>query len=87
MRIPIHGHRYHALSDATLRYIARDASDAAHAMRHHDPAAECKYLDQVNDAATVLAHRRRAVDKAIKADCRIGTHEATQIHRLLDGRY
>jgi hypothetical protein len=87
MRIPLHGHRYHALSDATLRYIATDAGNAAHAMRHHDPAAECKYLDQVNDAATVLAHRRRAVDKMIQTDRRIGQREATQIHRLLDGRY
>jgi len=87
VRIPLHGHRYHALSDAALRYVAKDASNAAHAMRHHDPVAECKYLDQVNDADTVLAHRRIAVDKMIKADRRIGKHEATQIHRLLDGRY
>jgi hypothetical protein len=86
MRIPLDGHRYHALSDAALRYIAKDASEAAHAMQHHDPVAEGKYLDQVNDADTVLTHRRLAVDKAIKADRRIGKHEATQIHRLLDGR-
>jgi hypothetical protein len=86
MRIPLHGHRYHALSDAALRYIAQDASNAALAMQHHDPDAESKYLDQVNDVETVLAHRRIAVDQAIKADRRIGKHEATQIHRLLDGR-
>jgi len=87
VRIPLHGHRYHALSDAALRYVIKDAGEAALAVRHYDYAAECKYLDQVNDASTVLAHRRRAVDKAIKADRRIGKHEATQIHRLLDGRY
>lgn len=29
----------------------------ARAMRNHAPAAESKYLDQVNDAATVLAWR------------------------------
>ena len=87
MRIPIHGHKYHNLSDAALRYVIKDAGEAALAVRHYDYAAECKYLDQVNDASTVLAHRRRAVDKAIKADRRIGKHEATQIHRLLDGRY
>jgi hypothetical protein len=87
MRIPIHGHKYHDLPDAALRYVIKDAGEAALAVRHYDYAAECKYLDQVNDASTVLAHRRRAVDKAIRLDRRIGTHEATQIHRLLDGRY
>ena len=28
-------------------------------MHGHDPNAECKYLDQMNDAATVLAYRKR----------------------------
>ena len=87
MRIPIGGHRYHDLSDAALRYVIKDAGEAALAVRHYDHAAESKYLDQVNDAPTVLAHRRRAVDKTIKSDRRIGTHESTQIHRLLDGRH
>jgi hypothetical protein len=46
--------QYRAKSDAELRYIARDA----HAMRGHSPHAEAKYLDQVNDACTVLNERR-----------------------------
>jgi hypothetical protein len=46
-------------SNEALRYIIRDASEAAKAMRGHDPIAECKYLDQMNDAATVLAWRKR----------------------------
>ena len=46
-------------SDEELRYIIRDAGEAAKAMRGHDPDAECKYLDQMNDAATVLAYRKR----------------------------
>ena len=44
-------------SDAELRYILKDAGEAAQAMRGIDRNAECKYLDQVNDACTEL-HRR-----------------------------
>jgi ribosomal protein L22 len=43
-----------------LRYIMKDAREAADAVRNHDVAAECKYLDQVNDAATILYRRERA---------------------------
>jgi hypothetical protein len=50
--------QYRAKSDAELRYIARDAHEAADAMRGHSPHAEAKYLDQVNDACTVLNERR-----------------------------
>lgn len=46
-------------SDAELRYILKDASEAALAMRGVDPVAEAKYLDQVNDASTILARRHR----------------------------
>ena len=53
--------RFHDLTDGELLYIARDAKEAANAMRGHDPVAECKYLDQVNDACSVMAARRRAV--------------------------
>jgi hypothetical protein len=58
-RMPLEGHAYHDKSDAELRYIMKDAGEAARAMRDHDPAAESKYLDQVNDAATVLWYRKR----------------------------
>jgi len=51
---------YRKKSDAELRYILKDAGEAAQAMREIDRNAECKYLDQVNDACTEL-HRR--VDK------------------------
>ena len=44
-----------------LAYIAKDASAAARAMRDHDPVAEAKYLDQRNDAITVMAYREREV--------------------------
>lgn len=48
---------YRKKSDAELRYILKDAGEAAQAMREIDRNAECKYLDQVNDACTEL-HRR-----------------------------
>lgn len=54
---PLAGHPYHSKTCAELRYILKDASEAAEAMRGHAPDAEAKYLDQVNDAATVLHYR------------------------------
>lgn len=50
---------YRTKTDAELRYIAKDAGEAAQAMRGLDSKAECKYLDQVNDACTVLYERKR----------------------------
>ena len=58
MRMPLSGHIYHAKTDAELRYIVRDAGEAARAMQGHDRQAEDRYLDQVNDAQTVLYYRR-----------------------------
>lgn len=58
--IPLEGHAYHSKSDAQLHYIIKDASEAALCIRGHDRMAECKYLDQVNDACTVLNYRRGA---------------------------
>lgn len=55
---------YFSKSDDELRFILRDASEAAEAMRHFDRAAECKYLEQIDDAATVLAQRVRQVRRA-----------------------
>ena len=56
---PLPGHPFHGKTDAELRYIHLDASAAARAMRDHSPASEAKYLDQANDAATVLGYRAR----------------------------
>lgn len=58
VRGPLDGHPYHGKSDAELQYIIKDAGEAARAMKSINPAAEAKYLDQVNDASTVLYHRR-----------------------------
>jgi hypothetical protein len=44
---------------AELEYIMRDAHEAAvcaHDLGNYE--AECKYLDQINDAATELHYRR-----------------------------
>lgn len=50
--------RYRDKTDAELAYIVRDAGEAADAMRGWNDEAECKYLDQVNDAASELRRRR-----------------------------
>ena len=56
---PLKGHEYHTKSDEELRYIMKDAHAAAQAMKSHNPKAESKYLDQLNDASTILGYRRR----------------------------
>lgn len=50
--------RFSTKSVAELEYIVKDAGEAARVMRGHDYAAECKYLDQVNDACTILYRLR-----------------------------
>jgi len=49
---------YRQKSDAELRYIIQDAGEAARAQR--GMSSEAKYLDQVNDASTVLYERKMA---------------------------
>jgi len=46
-------------TNAELRYIIKDAGEAAEAMKDVNPEAEAeaKYLDQMNDAATELYNR------------------------------
>jgi hypothetical protein len=58
---PLPGHPYHSKTDEMLRYIIGDANEAAHAMREiGDLKAEAKYLDQINDACTILNYRKAA---------------------------
>jgi hypothetical protein len=54
------GHPYHKRTDFELHYIIEDAGHAARNMRDLDPRAEAKYLDQVNDACTILHFRVRS---------------------------
>lgn len=56
---PIPGHPYHGRSTSELQFIVKDASDAARSMRGFSKSSESKYLDQVNDATTVLGYRDR----------------------------
>jgi hypothetical protein len=56
---PLEGHAYHKKSNAELEYIAKDATEAAEAMKSHNTTAENKYRDQANDSATVRHFRKR----------------------------
>lgn len=56
---PLPAHEYHKKSDFALRFIIKDAGEAARNMRGMDYTAECKYLDQINDAQTVLNYRSK----------------------------
>lgn len=67
-RKPLPGHAYHKKTNEQLRYVIKDASEAARSTRgmtSYNPSSgkredtEGKYLDQVNDAATVLGYRDR----------------------------
>ena len=58
---PLKGHPYHNKSDAELSYIIKDAREAAECMRGLSETAEAKYLDQVNDACTVIGYRAALV--------------------------
>ena len=91
-RPPISGHPYHKKNDAELRYIIKDAGKAAKAMQGHDKKAEAKYLDQVNDASTVLSFRRRGgkqVKEAVGVEYRGKSGQlrvANEIYKLLTGK-
>lgn len=50
---------YSTKTDEQLRFIILDAAEAAQAMRGLNIEAECKYLDQVNDACTILNRRTK----------------------------
>lgn len=87
---------YRTKTEAELHFIIKDAGEAATAMRGHDPVAEAKYLDQVNDACTTLNARRRpqysviavnaAIESSRRAGRKISRREAKLIHGLLKGR-
>lgn len=66
--VPLKGHAYHKKSDAELRYIQKDAGEAAKAMKGHSPKSEAKYLDQVNDASTVLHYRSKGGKQLAKEE-------------------
>jgi hypothetical protein len=55
----LEGHEYHKKSNAELIHIAKDAHEAAEAMKSHNTQAENKYRDQANDSATVRYWRQK----------------------------
>ncbi len=59
-RHPLEGHEYHKKTNAELIHIAKDAHEAAEAMKGHNTAAENKYRDQANDSATVRYFRQKS---------------------------
>jgi ribosomal protein L22 len=59
MNLSLTNQRFTELTDEQLRYILKDAREAAEAMRGHSLDAEAKYLEQVCDAASVLYSRRK----------------------------
>lgn len=59
-RHPLEGHEYHKKSNAELVGIAKDAHEAAEAMKSHNTSAENKYRDQANDSATVRYFRQKS---------------------------
>jgi hypothetical protein len=65
-----------------LRYIMRDAGEAATAMRGHDDRAEGRYLDQVAEARMELSRRERVQAKAARKPARYHV-----IIRAEDGRH
>lgn len=75
LAMPLKGHAYHTKTHAELKYIQKDASEAAKANKGRE--SEGKYLDQVNDASTVLHYRSKGgkqltkeetVDEAMKGE-------------------
>jgi hypothetical protein len=58
-RHPLEGHEYHKKSNEALIHIAKDAHEAAEAMKSHNTTAENKYRDQANDSATVRYFRQK----------------------------
>lgn len=81
LAMPLKGHPYHKKSDAELLYIIKDAGEAAYAMRGHNPRAEAKYLDQVNDASTVMHYRRQGGKQMTEAETS-GTKQPTEVDRI-----
>jgi hypothetical protein len=72
---------YAKKTDDELRYIISDASGAAMACRDCDGTAEAKYLDQVNDATTTLAHRATRAAKVATNAHRARSDRAARLAR------
>lgn len=80
--MPLKGHPWHKKSDAELHYIVKDASAAAKAMRGHNAQAENKYLDQANDASSILYYRKNGGKRITEATTPYNRTGDTEVDRL-----
>jgi hypothetical protein len=64
--MPLKGHPYHTKTDAELHYIYRDAGETARLQK--GMPSEGKYLDQMNDASTVLYYRSKGGKQVAKSE-------------------
>ncbi len=64
LAMPLKGHVYHTKSDAELKYIVKDAGETARIQK--GMSSEGKYLDQMNDASTILHYRSKGGKQIIK---------------------
>lgn len=64
LAMPLKRHPYHTKSDEELRYIVKDAGETARIQK--GMSSEGKYLDQMNDASTILHYRSKGGKQIIK---------------------
>ena len=56
----LNGHPYHNYTNEMLKFVIKDAGEAAKcAQGLGNIASENKYLDQFNDASTILYYRQK----------------------------
>jgi hypothetical protein len=72
---PLKGHVYHTKSDAELRGIVKDAGETARVQK--GMSSEGKYLDQMNDASTVLHYRSKGGKQIIATNPRMAASKQT----------
>ncbi len=79
-RMPLKGHAYHTKSDDELRFIVKDAGEAAQAQK--GMSSERKYLDQVNDASTILHYRKNGGAQIKKEALKEGFDRTGALNRI-----
>ena len=56
----LNGHPYHQYTNEMLKFVIKDAGEAAKCAKDlGNSASENKYLDQLNDASTILYYRQK----------------------------
>jgi hypothetical protein len=87
-KMPLAGHAYHKKTDAELKYIVKDAGESAKSLK--GTKSENKYLDQMNDASTILHYRKiseSTSDENIKVvKCTSKFRGFNNCHEVLNGK-